>query len=72
MSRARRLAPRAMLSLGALLLALVVVELGFRAMGRGDPVVYEDLEMSWEPSSPLLAVPDRPWQLALAPDYSGH
>ena len=72
MSPSRRLAPRAALSIAVLLACLGLVELGFRLAGRGDPVVYEDLTMGWEPHSPFVAVPDQAYQLALAPHYSGH
>ncbi len=71
MTKPRGLAPRALLSAAVLLLCLGGVELGFRLAGRGDPVVYEDLLMSWEPSSPFVAAPDQAYQLALLPNYSG-
>ncbi len=72
MSAARSLVPRVALSVAVLLACLGAVELGFRLMGRGDPVVYEDLTMGWEPHSPFVAVPDQAYQLALAPHYNGH
>jgi lysophospholipase L1-like esterase len=70
-SGGRGLLLRALLALGALLAALLVVELGFRATGRGDPVVYEDLVLSWEPSAPFVAAPDEGYQLMLAPHFQG-
>ncbi len=71
MRRPRPLLPRVLLALAALLLALLLVELGFRTAGRGDPVIHEDLVLSWEPGSPLVAAPQEDYQLALRPHYEG-